>query len=486
MSKRIGRRNVVAALAAGAAVVAFDPVNRTWITAARATTSGIHIPNLDGELVVDAASRAEAADDYGHIIHRTPVAVLRPGSVRDIVTLVRFANQHGIVIAMRGQGHSMYGQAQAGGGVVIDSRTLNAIDIGTDRAIVGAGVRWIDLLQASLAHGLTPPILTDLIDLSIGGTLSVGGIGGHTHRVGLQIDNVIELEVVTGEGHLRTCSQAHHADLFESVLGGLGQFAIIVKATIPLAPAKTHARVFKLFYSDLGTYLSDQRKASADERFDYLEGEILPAQTGGGWMFMLEAAAYYTPPESPDSAALLAGLSPNGGVTIEEQSYFDWQNRLAPLIEALKQSGLWLFPHPLVDLFLPDSQVERFVASALAQLDPADTANSPMLFYPFKRSKLKRPFLEVPNEETLFLFDILRTVPPDPAAVRATLDVNRALFEQARNLGGKRYAISAVEFSQQDWREHFGRDFFLFALRKAQFDPKKVLAPGQGIFAPAP
>jgi cytokinin dehydrogenase len=128
METRFGRRHFLAGVAAGTAVLAFDPWHQSWLTAAHADhPGGIPIPGLDGELVVDPESLAEAADDFGHIIHRTPVAVLRPGSIDDIRQLVQFANRHHIQVAMRGQGHSTFGQAQTEAGVVIDSRTLHTV-----------------------------------------------------------------------------------------------------------------------------------------------------------------------------------------------------------------------------------------------------------------------------------------------------------------------------------------------------------------------
>jgi cytokinin dehydrogenase len=172
---QISRRTVLAG--AAAAVVAFDPANLGWLTSADAAP-GVRIPALDGELLVDEASRAAVADDYGHIVHRTPVAVLRPGSVRDIRKVVRFANQHGLKVAVRGQGHSTYGQDQTTG-VVIDSSTLATVHrIGRGHAVVDAGVRWLELIKAAVLAGQTPPVATDYLGLSVGGTLSVGGIGG--------------------------------------------------------------------------------------------------------------------------------------------------------------------------------------------------------------------------------------------------------------------------------------------------------------------
>src|SRR5260370_7034813 len=97
----------------------------------------------------------------------------------------------------------------------------------SDRVEVSSGVLWRTLLQATLARGLTPPVLPDYLDLSIGGVLSVGGIGGTSYRYGAIVDHVLELQVVTGMGELETCSPTHHRDLFETALAELGHFAII-------------------------------------------------------------------------------------------------------------------------------------------------------------------------------------------------------------------------------------------------------------------
>ena len=63
------------------------------------------LPSLDGELRFTDADRQAAASDFGRHIHRAPIAVLKPGSVHDVVRMVAYANKHGLKIAMRGQGH---------------------------------------------------------------------------------------------------------------------------------------------------------------------------------------------------------------------------------------------------------------------------------------------------------------------------------------------------------------------------------------------
>jgi FAD/FMN-containing dehydrogenase len=119
----------------------------------------------------------------------------------------------------------------------------------------------------------------------------------------------------------------------------------------------------------------------------------------------------------------------------------------------------------------------------LSTLTTADTGGGPMLLYPFKRSKLTRPFVSVPAEETLFLFDILRFAPPVPAVVDAMLAHNRQLFEQARAVGGKHYPISSIPLTPADWVLHYGASWPVFYARKLAYDPNFVLTPGQGIFA---
>lgn len=484
MSSTTSRRSFLISLAAGAVVVGFDPLGRTWVSQAVATTPLVDVPPLDGELLTDETSLRNAADDFGHIVHRTPVAVLKPGSVDDIVTMVRFCNAHAIPVAARGQGHSTFGQPQVENGLVVDMSTLSAVHhIGSNRAVVDAGAVWSSLLTASLAEHKAPPVLADYLELSVGGTLSVGGIGGTTHRRGFQVDNVLELEVVTGAGRLVTCSPKRNRGLFEAVLAGLGQCALIVRATVRLVPATEQARTYLLPYTDLATFTADQRRVIADGRFDYVEGQVLPGQAGG-WSFVLEAAIYFSPPAVPDDARLLAGLRYEPGAEqISDQSYFDFQNRLAPTVEFLKSIGVWFLPHPWLNVFLPGSAVDGYVSGVLAELTAADV-NGPVLLYPFRPARLSRPMLQVPDEPVAFILGLLRTAPEIPSVIEAMIASNRTLFERARDRGGKQYPIGSVPFSPSDWVEHFAGRYRKLVAAKDRYDPNRILTPGQGIFPP--
>jgi hypothetical protein len=77
------------------------------------------LPPLDGALRFDEASRATAADDFGHTVHRTPEGVLLPRSDQDVATTIRWAGGRGRKIAPQGQSHSVYGRSQVRAGIVI-------------------------------------------------------------------------------------------------------------------------------------------------------------------------------------------------------------------------------------------------------------------------------------------------------------------------------------------------------------------------------
>ncbi|MFJ9626356.1 FAD-binding protein [Streptomyces sp. NPDC091280] len=483
-SRRTALRGLVGA---SAVVVGFDPLTRAWaVTDSGSALQGV--PRLDGTLVTDDASLTADSDDFGHIVHRRPAAVLRPGSVRDVVAMVRFCNLHGLRVAPRGQGHGTNGQAQVEGGLIIETTPLasiGAVRKGSSHVTVGAGAKWSDVAKATLAHGLTPPVFTDYLELSVGGTLSVGGIGGQTHRHGAQVDNVLELEVVTGAGELLRCSATRHPDLFHAVLAGLGQCAVIVGATLRLVKAPETVRHYLLPYSDLRTFLDDQRLLVTEGRFAYVEGQVGADTAGSFDQFTIEAVAYGPPVgDTPDDATLLKGLRHTAsGVQTADLGYYDFLDRLAPSVAALKSAGLWAYAHPWLNLLLPGHRTADLAATLLDELTPADLGPGVVLLYPVLRDRLHTPLLRAPDDPVPYLFAVLRTTAPeDTATVQRLLNANRSAYDLADAAGGTNYPVGSIPFEPADWRRHFGPVWSRFAAARKTYDPKGILVPGQGIF----
>jgi cytokinin dehydrogenase len=253
------------------------------------------LPHVEGEWLTEEAALNAGAEDHGRMIRRRPLSVLRPASVKDVIELVHFARAQRLLIAPRGQGHTTEGQSQVEGGVLLEMRSLSRIGpIRKEEVWVEAGASWLALLKETLRGNLTPPTLTDYIDLSVGGTLSVGGVGGQSFRYGAQTDNVLEIQVVTGRGELITCSREASPELFDACRAGLGQCGIIVGAKLRLVEAPPRVRIYNFIYPDLPSFLEEQRRLVDDGRFDYLLGSLLP-QPNGGWRFSLELSLMRLP-----------------------------------------------------------------------------------------------------------------------------------------------------------------------------------------------
>ncbi|MGW5461632.1 FAD-binding protein [Streptomyces sp. NPDC003996] len=426
----------------------------------------------------------EAAQDFGHIVSAPPLAVLRPRSAAEIRDLLEFAGPRGVPVSVRGGGHSMYGQGQAGGGIVLDLRAMNRVGpVADGQVTVQAGALWREVLAATLPHGRTPPVLTDYLGAGVGGVLSAGGLGGAGHRHGLVADQVLELEVVTGAGEQRVCSPDRDPELFHAVLAGLGQCAVIVAATLRLVPAPDRVRRYCLYYAGLTPYLADQRRLAEEQRFTHLEGQARPAGEHG-WQYMIEAVAPYDGPCPPDDAALLDGLGHDrAALETEDLGFGEFALRVDTDEEVLRETGEWLYPHPWLNLLLPHGSAESVVGAVLA--DPAfrDLRDTGLvLLYPLLSDRLKAPFFRRPSGEVLYLFALLRTAPPgDPGAVAAMVAANRAAYERARSRGAVAYPVNALPMSDADWRDHYGSRRAAFAAAKRRFDPHLVLARGHGL-----
>jgi hypothetical protein len=369
-------------------------------------------------LHTDEATLRWAAQDYGDLVHHRPAAVLRPTDLAEISALLR----DDVLVVPRGAGHSLSGQAQAPDGVVVDMTALRTVhEVRPDRVIVDAGAKWSDVLRATLPLGLTPPVLTDYLELTVGGTLSVGGLGGASHHHGAQTDNVLALDVLRPSGELVTCGPT------DEVLAGKGRHGIIVKATLRLVPAPETVQWHKLHYKSAAELVADQRVLVQAGSFDYVEGQLKVRD--GRRVAELEAVSY--------RGASLEGLRFEDADT-RITSYWDFVNRLAVGEPLLRAAGLWDSPHPWCNLLVPDRAVEEVLRHLEREGPELYSDFGLVLAYPLRAELIHA--VELPEGELVFLVAALRYARrDDPTAVNAMQEANDVLTELALRVGGTLY-----------------------------------------------
>ena len=417
-------------------------------------------------------------------MHRAPDYVLPVASAEDVAAAIRWAAEQGCRLTAQGSRHSVFGRAQVDRGVVAEMRGMRAIhDVQSDRVCVDAGVTWREVLGAAHSRGLAPPGLPDFLDLSVGGTVVVGGVGAGIGQFGVASDSVVDLHVVTGRGEQLVCSPSQYRDLFDAVRAGLGQVAVITRVTLRLVPAPQQVRRLVLSYADLTTMLRDARQLVRDDRFDTVQGAVVPAPHGG-WTFRLDATKGFSG-SPPDDEVLLDGLSDvRWKVEPSTVAYVEWLARLDALEQGLRARGQWMFPHPWLTTFIGDSAVEAVVARQLAQLTPMDLGPfGQVTLSAFPRESVRTSLLPLPTEEVCYVFNLIRFPESEDAAEADRLmAANRAAYEQVRAAGGTLYPVSALGMSSEDWRDHFGPTFAALSQAKDKYDPRHILTPGYDIF----
>lgn len=432
--------------------------------------------------------RFSSNDDFGHIVHKEHLGTFYPSTVEEVSQIILYAQKAKIPLSCRGRGHSTYGQAQVEQGIVMDLANFCKIHPPQgDRIKVECGARWKDVLKISLEEGLTPPVLTDYLGLSVGGVLSVGGLGGQTHQFGTVADNVLELKIMTMDGQVKNCSKLENSELFYASLTTLGQIGIILEATIKLAPAPKTCQCNCLFYDSFQSYMEDQNLLVKNKSCQYLEGQIIKSGTNPlidsfassasrkDWYFMIEAVTYEG--KDPLDLEKLHHVS----TQTENKSYSDFIHRMKPRVKFLKSNNSWHQHHPWINLLLPNETAFKVVNELLETLTIKDTGGWPILMYPLDKSKLSCPYFQAPEGEIVWLFGMLRHA-QDTQTADEMIQQNRILYDKVLENGGTMYPIGSIPLSHADWKKHFGDKWKFFKKLKKEHDPISLLGLGQGIF----
>lgn len=441
---------------------------------------------LDG---IDVSSEHAAIDaagrDFGGITGGRARAVAKPRHADALCGLLEFAIPERLPLTPRTLGYSQSGQSIPRDGVSVDLRAFDTVDIDPERrqARCGAAVPWRALLAAAAAHGLAPKVMPFNLDISIGGTLSAGGIGSTSHHHGMAVSWVDELEVVTGTGQRIRASRSEHREVYDAVLGGLGLFGFICEATLALRPMLPVTRTYSLLYDDLATMMADELTLMGNSACVHLEGFASAAVQGvrrgpggrrspfarwfGGMHLSLERE-----PDDECGDALLDGLHHREQVHVEETDSLEFAARYDIRFEVMRATGAWQQPHPWFECMVARDAAMELLPTLVPQL-PLLLGDGHRIM-PFADVD-RPPFVMQPSPSPCFGLAMLPMgiAPPFLPPVLAAL---RGLHDRLVERGGKRYLSGWLfEPDETAWRRHFGPQFETWQARRQQLDPHGLL-----------
>jgi FAD/FMN-containing dehydrogenase len=237
----------------------------------------------------------EGGEDYDNLVSPwnlavpvRPAAVLAARTAQDVATAVRFARRHGLLVTPQATGHGPI--AELVGAILVDTKGLDECVIHPEGwARVGAGVKWIRVVQAAAPYGLAP-LSGSITDVGIVGYTTGGGLGPMARTYGLAIDRVRAIEVVTGDGVLRRVTPTDHPELFFGLRGGKGMLGIVTAIEFDLVHQPT-------FYGG-SLWFDGEHAATVIDRWRRWSAGLPEAATTSFALFQL--------PAMPDVPPLLA------------------------------------------------------------------------------------------------------------------------------------------------------------------------------------
>ena len=186
---------------------------------------------------------------WNGMIDKRPSLIARCTGPADVAAAVNFARAHHPLLAVRGGGHNVAGNALCDGGLVIDLSPMRSVQVDPQARIahVQPGVTLGELDHQTQVFGLASPVgmvsQTGVAGLTLG-----GGFGWLSRKYGLACDNLLSADVVTADGRFVTASEREHTDLFWGMRGGGGNFGVVTSFAFQLHPVGPTVMAGVVFY----------------------------------------------------------------------------------------------------------------------------------------------------------------------------------------------------------------------------------------------
>ena len=238
------------------------PSDEEWSALNRATNgrlSRVTLPKLDGPdaktllsnpfFIGDEPGLTESSGWLDAWRSSPSAYAVTAESAADVAAAVRFASAHNLRLVVKGRGHSYLGASNAPDSLLIWTRKMDAIAVhdaftpaGSNAApipaiSVGAGCMWLHAYQAVTGGAGRYVQGGGCTTVGVVGLVLGNGFGSFSKRYGAAGAGLIEAEIVTADGAIRTVNEAREPDLFWALKGGGGgTFGVVTRLTLATHP----------------------------------------------------------------------------------------------------------------------------------------------------------------------------------------------------------------------------------------------------------
>ncbi|MER7450940.1 FAD-binding protein [Nocardia beijingensis] len=348
-------------------------------------------------------------------------------------------------LTLRGAGHSCDGQTVTDGELLVtyspDTAAPQVRDLGDGLFEVPAGMSWHGLERYVNRLGRSIPVLPNYLHMSVGGTLSVGGVGITSVRRGMQVDHVERIQLIDGTGSSRWCSRTDHPDLFRFALGGLGMVGLIERVVLRTMPHRPYIHLHPLEHSSLAELAGYTEWIAQHDDIDIYRAWLRRGR--------LASVAGWHDSDASGCDAKRCVAVPNAPTAESE----DIPDGSSPLPD---QAQLW------TDYIMPAGQFAPMLAAveALLHRDPLNRVHVMLYILILRRPAEATPFAFAPvrTDRVSIGLGVYTTFGRDPAVATAVRGVFRNLLERCCELGGRPYLYGANDLDDLLAERIYGAD----------------------------
>jgi FAD/FMN-containing dehydrogenase len=438
-------------------------------------------------LTAESPAYDQARSIWNAMIDRRPALIARCTGTADVLRAVDFAREHSLLVAVRGGGHNVAGNAVCDGGLVIDLSGMRWVRVDPEArtAHVGPGATLGDFDHEAQAFGLATPLginsTTGVAGLTLG-----GGFGWLTRKYGMTVDNLVSAEIVTADARRLRASEEQNSDLFWGIRGGGGNLGVVTSFEFRLHPVGPEV------FCGLIVYPFDQARKVFDGYRQFVSQSpeelsvwallrkapplpFLPEHIHGKEIMALAVFWSGKPADGAKATEPLRGFGRPVGEHLGVQPYVAFQSTFDPLLTPgsrnyWKSHDFAELADEAIDVILgfagrlPSPQCEIFIGQlggAMSRLDPAETA------YPHREANFVMNFHGRWSEAR-----------QDEECISWAREFFRSTAPYAT--GGV-----YVNFLSQDERDRvqaaYGKNYERLAQLKAKYDPNNFFRLNQNI-----
>jgi FAD/FMN-containing dehydrogenase len=155
-----------------------------------------------------------------------------------------------------------------------------------------------DLVDATLPTGQMPLVVPQLKTITLGGAVTGLGIESSSFRNGTPHESVVEMDVLTGDGRVVTCSRTQNADLFHSFPNSYGTLGYALRLRIELEPTRPYVHLRHVRCGSVAEAVEVMRDSCQARTADFVDGTwFSPAEvyvTLGTWADTAPSLSDYT------------------------------------------------------------------------------------------------------------------------------------------------------------------------------------------------